>query len=278
MRDRIWRRGALIRLYNPAVLHTPTRTRTPRWAAAALLALWCLCPAMLLGGCAAIDAPVLTSVFDEDPATWKHLPRSQRYLRGWNHFEKGVSYAKSAAIRSDHRLVAHGAERATEGLQVCEAAAEPGAWRDGLAELRAAFQSFGNYARNGRLYRPRRRLDDLSKRAEPYHPSIVDFPATDHGGTGAGATQPRTGIDEQPTPAAGDPTTEIPEGTVFRKRTEISAGPNGEVTTYLLVVLKRGGAMVDAIVPKELWDRSVLGEPVPKPAADDSGDDGEGGK
>jgi hypothetical protein len=218
-------------------------------------------------GCAALDAPVLTSLFDEDPEAWKLLPRGERYLRGWNHYEKGVGYAKSSSIRADHRLIASGCERAVEGLRVCAAAAEPGAWRDDLLKLAASWHSLANYARNGRLHRPRRRIEKLEGQAAEYQPAAVHFPDA--------GTPAARGADERPVPAAGGPVTEVPTGTVFRKRTEVSAGPDGEVTTHILVVLKRGGAMVEAIVPEALWKRAVLGEPVPAPAG--GGDDTDGG-
>lgn len=217
-----------------------------------------------LAGCAAIDAPMLTSVFDEDPGTWKSLPRSQRYVRGWKHYERGVSYAKSAAIRSDHRLLGSGCERAAEGLAVCADAADPGDWQDGLSRLAVSFRALGNVARNGRLHRPRRRLDDLERESDGFNPRVVAFPDPD------GATRSTPGVDERPTPPEGGPTTEIPEGTVFRKRTEIGAGAQGEVTTHILIVLKRGGSMVEVEVPEALWRRAVLGEAVPKPAGADT--------
>ena len=50
---------------------------------------------------------------------------------------------------------------------------------------------------------------------------------------------------------------------MVRKRVDVAAGPAGEVTTWVLTVLQRGGAQVDVAVDEATWRAAVIGDPAP---------------
>ena len=55
---------------------------------------------------------------------------------------------------------------------------------------------------------------------------------------------------------------------MLRKHSSVLPGPAGETTTYILVVLQKGGAQVEVIVDEAAWKAAIIGDAVPGSASD----------
>jgi hypothetical protein len=208
---------------------------------------------VLAAGCTAVGAPILEGAFLHTPDDWETLPPAERHARGWRWHRHGVEYANSAARREDARLLATGTRRAAEGLEICASALADPAAQQGLREVAAGYRLLERQARSGRLFRPDARLDDLEERAWAFRPGAVVLIA---------APAPGPVSPSAPTPAApGSAVT----GTIVRKRVDVTAGPAGETTAWILTVLQKGGAQVDVAVAEATWRAAVIGEAYPAP-------------
>lgn len=214
-----------------------------------------VCAGAMSAGCVGLGAPVLEGAFVDAPADWEQLPPAARHARGWQWHRHGVDYAGSAALRDDARLLATGARRAAEGLEICATALADEAARDALQEVAKGYRSLERQARGGRLFRPRVQLDDLEARAWAFRPGTAVLAAP--------PVPPMPPAPVEPTAPPAAPVATPVAGTVVRKRVDVAAGPAGEVTTWVITVLQSGGAQVDVAVDEPTWRAAVIGDAAP---------------